>query len=100
MRYAFHPEARAEYIEAAAYYEHRRAGLGARFTIEIEATIERIIEAPSRWPVLEQDVRRCLTHIFHYGVLYTVEPDHVLILAVMHCSRRPGYWKGRHREAK
>jgi toxin ParE1/3/4 len=27
--------------------------------------------------------------------LYTVEPDFVLIVAVMHCSREPGYWKRR-----
>jgi hypothetical protein len=40
-------------------------------------------------------VRRCLTHVFPYGVLYTVEPDFILIVAVMHGSREPGYWKRR-----
>ena len=28
-------------------------------------------------------------------VLYTIESDYILILAVMHCSRKPGYWKER-----
>ena len=95
MTYTFHPEARLEYLEAVQYYEQRRGGLGAGFTIEVEAAIERILEAPTRWPVLEQDVRRCLTHTFPYGILYTVEGDSILILAVMHCSRRPSYWKDR-----
>jgi hypothetical protein len=49
MRYDFHPEARLEYRGAAAFYEARRSRLGAAFTREIEAAIERILEAPDRW---------------------------------------------------
>jgi len=92
MTYDFHPEARKEYLEAAAFYKKRRPGLGAAFTFEIEATIERIIESPTRWRVVEQDVRRCLSHTFPYGILYTIEGDSVLIVAIMHLRRRPGYW--------
>lgn len=57
MTYDFHPEARLEYIEAAAFYETRRSGLGAAFTIEVEAAIERIVSNPKSWCVIEQDVR-------------------------------------------
>lgn len=95
MRYEFHPEARIEYFEAIAHYEARQAGLGARFTIEIEIAIRHVIESPDRWRKLDGDVRRCLTHIFPYGVLYSVETDYILILAVMHHSRKPGYWHER-----
>lgn len=95
MTHTFHPEARLEYLEAAQFYEQRRSGLGAGFTLEVEAAVARILEAPTRWPVFEADVRRCLTHTFPYGILYTIERDSILILAVMHCSRRPGYWKDR-----
>ena len=95
MTYRFHPEARDEYRDAARFYEERRAGLGARFTTEVEAAITQILEAPLRWSIVEEDVRRCLTHIFPYGILYTVEADSILIVAVMHCSRKPGYWHRR-----
>ena len=91
----FHPEAHAEYLAAADYYEQRKPGLGARFTLEVEAALERVAEAPRRYPILEEDVRRCLTHTFPYGILYTLEGDSILIVAVMHCSREPGYWKHR-----
>ncbi len=57
--------------------------------------IQQIIEAPGRWPVLEEDIHRCLTHVFPYAVLYSVEIDYVLILAVMHSHREPGYWRKR-----
>lgn len=95
MRYGFHPEARLEYREAATFYEARRSGLGASFTREIEAAIDRILEGLERFRFVEQDVRRCLAHTFPYGVLYTVESDFILIVAVAHGSRRPGYWQER-----
>ena len=95
MTYDFHPEARLEYRESAAFYEARRAGLGAAFTIEVEAAIERILQNPNSWRVIEEDIRRCLTHTFPYGILYTIERDHILIVAVMHLHRKPGYWRNR-----
>lgn len=95
MKYAFHPDARLEFREAAMFYESRRTGLGATFRREIEATIERILSAPDQFRVIEQDIQRCLAHIFPYAVIYTVERDYVLILAVAHASRRPGYWQER-----
>ncbi|MEP6707606.1 MAG: hypothetical protein ABJC05_08805, partial [Pyrinomonadaceae bacterium] len=30
-----------------------------------------------------------------YAILYTIEPEFVLIVSVGHCSREPGYWKER-----
>lgn len=95
MNYEFHPDARNEYLASVAYYESREIGLGARFTIEIEETIQRIVAAPARWRKIEGEIRRCLAHRFPYGVLYSVEADHVLILAVMHHSRTPEYWHSR-----
>jgi toxin ParE1/3/4 len=95
MTYDFHPEARLEYREAATFYEARRAGLGAAFTLEVEAAIDRLVETPERWRVIEQDVRRCLTHTFPYGILYTIEAESILIVAVMHLRRKPGYWRSR-----
>ena len=95
MKYGFHPEARLEYREAALFYEARQPGLGAAFTREIETAIDRILEAPDLFRFVEQDVRRCLAHTFPYGILYTVERDFILIVAVAHGSRRPGYWHQR-----
>ena len=95
MRWIFHPEALEEYEEATAYYAERDPALAVRFVEAVEEAIRRIIEAPMAWRVLDDDVRRCLTRRFPYGVLYTVEEDFILIVAVMHGHREPGYWKGR-----
>ncbi len=95
MRWEFHPEALEEYREATLYYADRDPVLALRFVEAVEDTIRRILESPERWRVLDEDVRRCLTHVFPYGVLFTIEADFILIVAVMHCSREPGYWKRR-----
>jgi hypothetical protein len=69
--------------------------LELRFIVAVENAIEIILEDPMRWRPFDDDVRRCLTRVFPYGILYTVEPDFILIIAVAHCSREPGYWKHR-----
>jgi hypothetical protein len=42
------------------------------------------------WRRLEQDVRTCRTRTFPYAILYTLEADSMLIVAVMHLRREPG----------
>ena len=95
MRYIYHPDALTEYADVALYYEERLPGLGADFTGEVDVAIERILEAPDRWNLDEEDVRRYLLRRFPYGILYTIEEDYVLLVAVMHLSREPGYWRHR-----
>lgn len=95
MRHAFHPEALAEYASAVRGYEQSQPGLGARFIEHVEAAIVSVCESPERWPILEQDIRRRLTRIFPFAILYTIEEGYILIVAVTHCHRRPRYWRTR-----
>ncbi len=95
MKWDFHPEALEEYREAALYYAERDPALALKFLDTVEDAIRRILESPERYRILDEDVRRCLTHVFPYAVLFTIEPESILIVAVMHCSREPGYWKRR-----
>lgn len=97
MKAEFQLEARMEFREAVTWYENRDPALGTAFAAEIEASVELITQSPERWRCVEQDVRRCLVRRFPYAVLYSIETDHILILAVMHTSRKPGYWRSRQR---
>ena len=95
MTCAFHPEARLEYREAAAFYEKRQSGLGAAFTVEVEATLQNVLNEPERFRKLDRDVHTCRAHTFPYAILYTIEEGFILIIAVMHLRRKPGYWQHR-----
>lgn len=95
MNYAFHPEALDEFEQAAKYYAECQTGLDLRFIACIETALRQISGEPTRFRLFEEDVRRCLVRVFPYAVLFTVEDDEILILAVMHSSRAPGYWRHR-----
>lgn len=95
MKYVFHPEALNEYADAVKYYTQQKAELAQAFINAVEDAVYRIRESPNRWRLVDDNVRQCLTRKFPYGILYTIEQDYILILAVMHCSREPGYWKDR-----
>ena len=95
MRHEFHPEAVLEFEEAVQFYKQRGRMLGKRFTREVRATIAKIVATPNRWRVLEQDVRLCRARVFPYAVLYTIEADYILVVAIAHGKRRPGYWRHR-----
>jgi toxin ParE1/3/4 len=96
MTFSFHSEAEAEFNEAIEYYENNEHGLGYDFSIEVHSAIQNIVSFPTAWPVMEDDMRRCLVKRFPYGVVYSIEPGAVYILAVMHLRRHPDYWKNRH----
>jgi toxin ParE1/3/4 len=95
MTFDFHPEALAELSHAAGYYAEQSPGLELRFLAEVERAIDRISADPERWRTFAGDVRRALVHVFPFGVLYTLHNEAVVVLAVMHLSREPGYWKSR-----
>jgi len=95
MTFSFHPEAEEELRAAIDYYEDREAGLGYDFSLEVFTAIQNIITQPNAWPVMEDDVRRCLVNRFPFGVLYSLEPTTVFVVAVMHQRRRPDYWRSR-----
>ena len=95
MTFSFHHEAEIEFNEAIDYYEQCERGLGYNFSIEVFNSIQNIVNYPTAWPVIEEDVRRCLVNRFPYGIIYSIEHDGIFILAVMHLRRHPDYWKKR-----
>jgi hypothetical protein len=55
---------------------------------------------PLRFRVLSAPFRKCLVPDFPYGIVFAIEPEFVLVVAVAHAKRKPGYWLdriGKHR---
>lgn len=96
MKYFFHPEAEIEFNKAIDYYEECNQNLGLEFATEIYMTIQRILNFPKAWQILDSDIRRCLTNRFPYGVIYYEKNNEIVILAVMQLNRKPYYWKNRY----
>jgi hypothetical protein len=94
---SFHPEARKEFLASIDYYEKCKRGLGLEFAEEVHSAIDRICSFPKAWPSISLNARRCIINRFPFGVLYRIDKEEVLILAVMELHRKPGYWKKRHK---
>ncbi|MEI6653058.1 MAG: type II toxin-antitoxin system RelE/ParE family toxin [Chlorobiaceae bacterium] len=96
MNYHFHPEAFQEYAEATQYYAVISTSLAIGFVSQVEEGINLILLYPRAWQPIEEDIRRHLVKRFPFGIYYTIENNENLIIqAVMHLSRKPGYWKAR-----
>jgi plasmid stabilization system protein ParE len=97
MKVVLHAGATAELEEAEDWYEDQRAGLGDDLAAEVDRALEVIRESPTIWPRWPESpiapyVRRYLMSRFPYALAYIAEPARIVVLAVAHTKRRPGYW--------
>jgi len=93
MRLAFLPEAELELDSASAEY----AGLGTSpggFSEEADRVLAQISRFPLSGPEFG-NIRRCLFHGYPYAVIYRISPEFILVISIMHTSRRAGYWRSR-----
>jgi toxin ParE1/3/4 len=91
----FHPDAEQEYLTSLGWYRVRSFRAALDFEEEFGFAITKIQESPDRWPVYFSVCRRYILRQFPFSVVYRIFPSHVLVLAVAHGHRRPGYWKKR-----
>jgi plasmid stabilization system protein ParE len=92
--YRFHPEARLEVRAATAWYRERSLAAARGFVTVIEERIRLIRELPDAWPtwIASTDVRRSALRRYPYTVVYVVADGSLVVLAVAHQRRKPGYW--------
>jgi toxin ParE1/3/4 len=91
-----HPEARAEMLAAAEYYEACCPGLGHEFTNALAQALNRIGERPMAFALFEcSGARKCVFMRFPYLVFFLDRESDIFVLAVAHAARKPGYWKDR-----
>ena len=95
IRVLFHPLARDELAAAVAFYERQAKGLGAELSAEVRRSLTRLSALPYSGSPAEEDVRRAFVRRFPFAIVYRPESDRLLVLAVMHLRRKPGYWKDR-----
>ena len=92
MKVVFNEIAKDEFEDAIEFYELEYPGLGEKFRKEIKKSVKRLFEHPNAWPVEIGEVRKYLVHKFPYRILYSIENDHIYIIAIAHQHRKPNYW--------
>jgi hypothetical protein len=95
MDYSFLSESKTELLQAVEYYEQCSTGLGLEFSEEVYSSIKQILRFPLAWSSSSKNTRRCLTKRFPYGIIYAINEDSIIIIAIMHLNRKPNYWHKR-----
>ncbi|MGL5929287.1 MAG: type II toxin-antitoxin system RelE/ParE family toxin [Dermatophilaceae bacterium] len=99
----YHPEALAELRADTAWYERRGTGLGDRF----EASVDEVVDAALEWPesgavwpgwASTPIVRSCRIAGFPYRLVYLITATELVVVALAHEKREPGYWRERFSE--
>lgn len=80
---------------AVAWYDSQSQGLGAQFLDDMDRTIKRIAAYPISCTEIEPNLRRCLFSRFPYGIIYGIDSETIVIMAVAHLHREPRYWMER-----
>jgi hypothetical protein len=100
MNARFLPEAKAEVGDAAAWYDDREPGLGDRFLDAVLEAQSDVEQHPDRFPPPRHVRASRALHCrrirgFPYSMIYEVREHELLVLAVAHGRRKPGYWTKR-----
>lgn len=95
----FHDEARLELVEQVSYYEDAQSGLGQRFATEIESAVSLAASHPSVGLKHRHGTYRVFTRRFPFSIVYTIQDSEIVVLAIAHFKRKPGYWRDRKRNS-
>jgi hypothetical protein len=80
-------EARNDVVDAALWYERQKAGLSEEFFRDLQEILSAIEERPTSFPIVRKDIRRALLRRFPYAVYFRMEPNVILVRAIVHTSR-------------
>lgn len=93
-------EAAEEVVEAIAWYENEQPGLGIDFSKAIDRAIDLIEEgivplSPMQRQSGAKGAKRLILRRFPYDIVSIERNGEVVVVAIAHHSRKPGYWRGR-----
>ena len=99
MKARFLPAAVIELESSAEDYEEAGPGLGSEFQQEVRSIVTLIERhhriGPSVNAGTKTALREFLLDRFPYRLIYSVDANEIVIVALAHQHRRSGYWRGR-----
>jgi hypothetical protein len=89
-------EAHQDIFETVLWYESKRKGLGAEFYAEVEKAKNILTTNADSFEIkYRKNVRWVQTDRFPYIVVYVINGNNVVVLAVVSTYRHPKIWKER-----
>ncbi len=87
--------AERDFTESLCWYAERSERAAAGFDAEFARALESIAADPQRFPRCDDRHRFCLMRHYPFQVIYREQAGQVVVVAVAHAKRQPGYWSNR-----
>lgn len=88
-------QAQQEISEAFDWYFNRSHEAADAFLTEIGASLKQIASHPQLYPAFTKNTRRRVLANYPYFIVFQEKEDIILVVAIAHAKRRPGYWRKR-----
>ena len=95
ISYRFLSPAEEEMTKIALYYETASSRLGSDFLDDVQRTVDRLCNFPQSGEFIDSHLRRTILHRFPFSIIYALEENEIVVVAVAHHGRKPGYWQSR-----
>ena len=95
MNVRFLSLANQEVADAVQWYEEKAEGLGREFLDELDRIVRLVRAYPLMATQIEEEIRRFLFTRFPYSLIYGIDQETIVVIAVAHQHREPRYWADR-----
>jgi plasmid stabilization system protein ParE len=95
MEVRFLTLANAEVVDAVSWYEQQTDGLSQAFLDDLDRCVRLVRVYPGLAPEIEPEIRRFLFSRFPYSLIYGIDQETIVVIAVAHNHRQPRYWADR-----
>ena len=87
--------ARLDFDESFDWYAKRSVNAALRFVGAVDAALVKVATNPTQFASPDGLHRECPVKKFPYRIVYRIVENQVLVVAIAHAKRRPGYWQER-----
>jgi plasmid stabilization system protein ParE len=84
-----------EVDDAVRWYDEQEQGLSRIFLDELDRTVRLVRIHPQIATQIEPEIRRFLFAHFPYSLIYGIDQDTIVVIAVAHQHQEPRYWADR-----
>ena len=95
MNIRFLSIANQEVDDAVAWHNEQAHGLGRDFLDELDRVVRLIRTYPLVATEVDSEIRRLLFSRFPYSLIYGIDQETIVVIAVAHHHREPRYWADR-----
>lgn len=87
--------AERDFAESLCWYAEKDLEVANDFDREFQRVVSELRVDPARFPLYDDPYRFILLRRFPFRVIFRIDDNDVIVMAVTHGSRSPDYWRER-----